>query len=134
MPDETADALRRFARKVVLCCAGLGLAAAAASPLWAWGRPDRVWGFVAGAAASLVRLAWSLRLAREFGDAGPARYATMRLAGMLPLAATLAAAGLVDGIDLAATAVGVFFATAGLLAASLLEARALAKAGSGPEE
>jgi len=101
--------------------------AAVTGPLWAWGRPDRVWGFALGAAASLARFAWSVHLARGMGESGARRYAGERLMGLALLGAALAGAGAVDGIDLAAAAVGVFLATAAAVIAAVIETRPAAR-------
>ena len=95
--------------------------AALTSPFWAWGRPDRAWGFALGAAASLVRFAWSVRLARRLGEGGPRQYAAMRVTSLAVLGAALAVAGAVEGVDLAAAAVGIFVATVATVIAALLE-------------
>ena len=132
---EGADAISRFAARVRLTCAGLGAAVVVTSPLWAWGRPDRALGFLLGAAASVMRLAWTLRLARGLAESTASRYAAARLASLLPLAAALLAAGVLDGIDLPAAGAGVFFATAATILASAFEVRAAARgvgSGRGP--
>jgi hypothetical protein len=135
----------RLAARIGAASLILALAALGSAPFWAWGRPDRVAGLVVGAAASLARLAWAFHLARGLGDgadlaAGAAggtarRYAAARLAGLIPLAGALALAGLVEGIDLGAACVGVFFATAAsvLAAAASPDSRA-SGAGSGTNE
>lgn len=117
------DAVRRFTRRVLLASGALVAVAAATGPLWAWARPDRAWGFALGAAASMVRFAWSVHLARGLAWSGRSRYAASRTAGLVPLAAALAVAGTVERVDLAATAVGVFLATAAALIASAFELR-----------
>ena len=118
------DVVGRFARKVFIVSGVLVAGAAVASPLWAWGRPDRIWGFALGAAASLVKFAWSVRLARRLDDAGPRGYAAQRLIGLALLGAALVVAGAIDSIDLPAAAVGVFLSTVASVAAALLETRA----------
>lgn len=117
------DAVKRFAKKVVVASAVLAVVAAATSPLWAWGRPDRAWGFMIGAAASMIRFAWSVHLACGLAWSRPSRYAVSRTAGLAPLAAALVVAGMSDRVDLAATAAGVFLATAAALMASAFELR-----------
>ena len=121
------DAVRRFTRGVLLASGALVAVAAATGPLWAWARPDRAWGFALGAAASLVRFAWSVHLARGLAWSGRSRYAASRTAGLVPLAAALAVAGTSDRIDLAATAVGVFLATVSSVIAGLLVTREAAR-------
>lgn len=123
------SAVRSLTVRVFVVSGALLAAAGAASPLWAWGRPDRAWGFLLGAAASLVRFAWSVHLAQRLGEAGPRRHAAERTMSLAILAAALVTAGAVDGIDLAAAAVGVFLATAATVVAALLETRPAARAG-----
>jgi len=120
---DSLDVVGRFARRVYVVSGALAAVAAVTGPLWAWGRPDRAWGFALGAAASLARFAWSVNLARGLGGSGARRYAGERLMALALLGAALAGAGAVDGIDLAATAVGVFLATVATVAAALLETR-----------
>ncbi|MHC4251695.1 MAG: ATP synthase subunit I [Planctomycetota bacterium] len=127
--SDRPDPVGRFARKVLVVSGLIVAVAAVASPLWAWGRPDRAWGFALGAAASLARFAWSVRLARRLGEAGPRQYAGERMMGLALLGAALAVAGAVDGVDLAAAAAGVFLATAATVAAALLETRRPADVG-----
>ena len=129
--SDSLDVVGRFARRVYVVAGALVAVAAVSGPLWAWGRPDRVWGFALGAAASLARFAWSVHLARGMGESGARRYAGERLMGLALLGAALAGAGAVDGIDLAATAVGVFLATAATVAAALLETRRRVTTGVG---
>jgi hypothetical protein len=125
------DVVGRFARKVLVVSGLIVAGAVVAGPLWAWGRPDRAWGFALGAAASLARFAWSVRLARRLGEAGPRQYAGERMMGLALLGVALAVAGAVDGVDLAAAAAGVFLATAATVVAAVLETRP--RAGGGPE-
>jgi hypothetical protein len=117
------DAVSRFTRRALLASAALVAAAAASGPIWAWGRPDRMGGFALGAAASLVRFAWSVYLARGVERSRPSRYASSRAAGLAPLAAALVVAGMSDRVDLASAAVGVFLATAAALIAAAFELR-----------
>ena len=117
------DAVSRFTKRVLLASAALLAAAAASGPIWAWGRPDRIWGFALGAAASLVRFAWSVYLARRLVGSRPSRYATSRAAGLAPLAAALVIAGMSERVDLASAAAGVFLATAAALIAAAFELR-----------
>lgn len=131
---RTPDAVSRYASRVYAACAVIAAAALASGPLWAWGRPDRMLGFLLGAAASVARFAWSVRLARRFAclstDTAPARpsaYAAARLAGLLAPAAALAVAGLWDGADLAAACAGVFVASAGSVAAAVVETRSASR-------
>ncbi len=126
-PTYRPGAVSRFSMKVLVASGGLVAAGAATSPLWVWGRPDRAWGFLIGAAASVARFAWSVHLARRLGRTGPRRYAVLRTTGLAPLAAALVLAGTVDGIDLAATAVGVFVATVASVIAAVLETRRAAR-------
>jgi len=128
---DSQDVVGRFARRVYVVSGALAVGAAVAGPLWAWGRPDRVWGFALGAAASLARFAWSVHLARGLGESGARRYAGERLMGLAFLGAALGVAGAVDGIDLAAAAAGVFLATAATVAAALLETRRQSTTGGG---
>ncbi len=123
------DPVKRFARKVFVVSGVLVAVAAVAGPFWALGRPDRIWGFALGAAASLAKFAWSVRLARKAAEAGPRRYAGERVMGLALLGAALVVAGKVDGIDLPAAAAGVFLATAASVIAALLETRQPASAG-----
>ncbi len=117
------DAVSRFAKTVLVASAALVAAAAASGPIWAWGRPDRIWGFALGAAAGLVRFAWSVYLARRLVGSRPSRYAVSRTAGLAPLAAALVIAGMSERVDLASAAVGVFLATAATLIAAAFELR-----------
>ncbi len=121
--SDRPDAVSRFARKVFVVSGALVAGAAAAGPLWAWGRPDRAWGFALGAVASLAKFAWSVRLVRRLGESSTRWHAVERVGGLAFLGVALAAAGVVDGIDLAATAVGVFLATAATVTAAVLETR-----------
>jgi len=121
--EDRSDVVRRFARKAFAVSGAIIAVAAVTSPFWAWGRPDRACGFALGAGASLLKFAWSVRLARRLGETGPRAYAAERLLGLALLGAVLIVAGAVDGIDLPAAAAGVFLATAASIAAAVLETR-----------
>jgi len=121
--SDSSDVVGRFARRVYIVSGALVAGAAVSGPLWAWGRPDRAWGFALGAAASLARFAWSVHLARGVGESGARRYAGERLMGLALLGAALGLAGVVQGVDMAAAAAGVFLATVATVAAALLETR-----------
>jgi peptidoglycan/LPS O-acetylase OafA/YrhL len=122
------DAVSQYTRKVLAVSGLIAAAAAAAGPLWAWGRPDRIWGFALGVAASLLRFAWSAHLARRLERMRPSRYAAARTAGFGVLAAALALAAADGRIDLAATSVGVLVATAAAIAAGFWMTRPAARA------
>ena len=120
------DAVSRYERRVYGSLAVLLLLAAMSLPAWGMGRPDRVWGLALGIAAGAGRLVWTFFLTRRLATMSGARYAAGKLIGFSPLAAALAAAGLVEGISLYAAAFGVLFATAASIAGAVLELRVLA--------
>lgn len=117
------DAVSRFARKVFVVSGVLVACAAAAGPLWAWGRPDRAWGFALGAVAGLAKFAWSVRLVRRLGESSARWQAAERVGGLAFLGVALVVGAVVDGVDLASTAVGVFLATVATIVAAVLETR-----------
>ena len=119
------DAVSQFERRVWWSLAVLLFLAAASWPAWGIRRPDRVWGLALGIAASVARLLWTFLLARRFETMTRTRYAAGRLLGLVALAAALAVAGSVKGIDLYAAAFGVLFATGASIAAAVLELRAV---------
>ncbi len=123
------DAISRYERRVYLSLAALSAIAAASWPAWGIGRADRAWGLALGVAAGVVRLWWTFFLARRLATTISTRshYAALRLLGFIPLAAALAAAGFVDGINLYAAGGGVLFAGAASITGSVLELRSLAR-------
>ncbi len=130
------DAVSQYGRRVYWSIAAMSLLAALSWPLWGLGgegigRLDRVWGLALGIAAGVARLSWTFYLARRLapgtGSTPGSRYATGRLLSFVPLAAALAVAGLVEGIDLYAAALGVVLVTAASIVAAVLELRAVAR-------
>ena len=125
LTSEKAGPVRRFRTRVLTSYGAFAALGLASAPLWAWGRPDRALGFAVGLAAGLVRFAWSVRLARRLVGTTPSRYATARAATLAPLIAALALAGAADGIDLGSAAAGVLAGTAAVVAAAVVEGRAV---------
>lgn len=89
------------------------------SLLWARERPDRLIGLLLGGAAGAVRTYLSGRLVRRLSTVGPRGYAVRRVLLLLPLAAALAAGGLLGAVDLFFVVVSIFLWQAAAIAGAV---------------